>query len=367
MDNSITSQLTSMKSEIEGLMERLEIDAKAQRAQDLEQESSAAGFWNNPDAANKMMQEISRLKAQVERWRGVAGRISDALELATLNDPSLDEELQSETKELTAILEKMSLETLLSGQYDSEDAILAIHAGAGGVDSQDWARMLERMFMRWAEQNNYKLEVLDRSEGEEAGIKSVMMTIQGANAFGWLQSEAGVHRLVRLSPFDAARRRHTSFVKAEVWPDIQGQIDIEIKSEDLRIDTYNAGGAGGQNVQKNDNAVRITHLPTGVVVQCQNERSQLQNKARAMQVLKARLFELKRKAQEADLAALKGENVSAEWGNQIRSYVLHPYQMVKDHRTDYETGNTGAVLDGRLNEFMEAYLRAKIKGVEIPT
>jgi peptide chain release factor 2 len=365
--DSLTSQLSSMKSEIEGLMERLEIDAKAQRSEELEQEASAADFWSNPEAANKTMQEISRLKAQVERWRSVANRINDALELAALNDPSLDEELQSETKELTAILEKMSLETLLSGQYDSEDAILAIHAGAGGVDSQDWARMLERMFIRWAEQNGYKVEVLERSEGEEAGIKSVMMTIQGTNAFGWLQSEAGVHRLVRLSPFDAAHRRHTSFVKVEVWPDIQGQIDIEINPQDLRIDTYNAGGAGGQNVQKNDNAVRITHLPSGVVVQCQNERSQLQNKERAMHVLKARLFEMERKKQEVERAALKGENVSAEWGNQIRSYVLHPYQMVKDHRTDFETGNTNAVLDGRLNEFMEAYLRAKIKGAEIPT
>ncbi len=346
-------------------MQRLEIDGKARRAEELEQASASNDFWSNPDAAQKTMQEISRLKAQVEHWRAVAQRIDDALELATLNDPSLTEELETETKELTTILEKMSLETLLSGQYDSEDAILAIHAGAGGVDSQDWARMLERMFIRWAEQNGYKAEVLERSDGEEAGIKSVMMNIRGANAFGWLQSEAGVHRLVRLSPFDSANRRHTSFVKVEVWPDIQGQIDIEINDKDLRIDTYNAGGAGGQNVQKNDNAVRITHLPTGVVVQCQNERSQLQNKERAMQVLKARLFELKRKAQEADLAALKGENISAEWGNQIRSYVLHPYQMVKDHRTDYETGNTNAVLDGRLNEFMEAYLRTKINGASL--
>ncbi|MFN8373956.1 MAG: peptide chain release factor 2 [Anaerolineae bacterium] len=364
--DSVTSQLMAMKAEIQGLMERLEIDARANRAEELQQQAEAAEFWNNPDAAQKTMQEIARLNDQVNHWRVVANRINDALELAVLDDASLDAELESETKELTTILEKMSLETLLSGQYDEEDAILAIHAGAGGVDSQDWARMLERMFVRWAEQNGYKVEVLERSDGEEAGIKSVMMSIRGGNAFGWLQSEAGVHRLVRLSPFDAANRRHTSFVKVEVWPDIQGQIEIEINEKDLRIDTYNAGGAGGQNVQKNDNAVRITHLPTGVVVQCQNERSQLQNRERAMQVLKARLFEMERKKKEAERAALKGENVSAEWGNQIRSYVLHPYQMVKDHRTEYETGNTAAVLDGRLNEFMEAYLRAKISGAKIP-
>jgi peptide chain release factor 2 len=354
-----------MKKEIDGMMERLAIAAKAQRAVDLEHEATTAGFWSNPDAAQKTMQEITQLKSQVAHWQRIANRINDALELAKLNDPSLDAELQVETNELVEIVEKMSLETLLSGQYDGENAIVAIHAGAGGVDSQDWAQMLARMYLRWAEENKYKVEILDESKGDEAGIKSMMFSVRGANAFGWLQSEAGVHRLVRLSPFDSAHRRHTSFVKVELWPDIQGDIDIEINEKDLRIDTYNAGGAGGQNVQKNDNAVRITHLPTGVVVQCQNERSQLQNKQRAMQVLKSRLFEMERRKQEQELSALKGENVSAEWGNQIRSYVLHPYQMVKDHRTEHETGNTSAVLDGRLNEFMEAYLRSKINGASL--
>jgi peptide chain release factor 2 len=220
--------------------------------------------------------------------------------------------------------------------------------------------MLERMYLRWAEQNHFKTEILDRSDGEEAGIKSMMMSVRGDYAYGYLRSEQGVHRLVRLSPFDSASRRHTSFAKVELYPDIQEDIDIEINESDLRIDTYRASGAGGQHVQKNDTAVRITHLPTGIVVQCQNQRSQAQNRDRAMQILKARLFELEQRKQEAELAALKGDNVDAGWGNQIRSYVLHPYQMVKDHRTDHEVGNVNAVLDGRLNDFMEAYLRMNI-------
>jgi len=220
--------------------------------------------------------------------------------------------------------------------------------------------MLERMYIRWAEQSGYKIDILDRSDGEEAGIKSVTMSVSGDYAYGYLQSEQGVHRLVRLSPFDSASRRHTSFAKIELWPDIQEDIDIEINESDIRVDTYRASGAGGQHVQKNDTAVRMTHVPTGVVVQCQNQRSQAQNRERALQILKARLFEMERRRQEAEMAALKGENVDAGWGNQIRSYVLHPYQMVKDHRTNHEDGNTSAVLDGRLNPFMESYLRAKI-------
>jgi peptide chain release factor 2 len=255
----------------------------------------------------------------------------------------------------------MSLQTLLSGAHDNENAILAIHAGAGGTEAQDWAQMLERMYLRWAEQNGHKVEIIERSDGEEAGLKSVMISVKGEYAFGYLQSEQCVHRLVRISPFDAANRRHTSFAKVELWPDIQGNIDIEINEKDLKIDTYRAGGAGGQHIQKNDTAVRITHIPTGIVVQCQNQRSQMQNRERALQILKARLFEMERQKQEAELAHLKGENVDAGWGNQGRSYVLHPYQLVKDHRTSYETGNTGAVLDGRLNDFMEAYLRWRIQ------
>jgi peptide chain release factor 2 len=306
------------------------------------------------------MRQASKLRSQIDPWNKITAHINDTLELAEFDDDDMLEELTAETEELTKIVNKMSFEAMFSGEYDNEDAILAIHAGAGGTDSQDWAAMLERMYIRWAEQSGYKIDIIDRSDGEEAGIKSITMSINGSYAYGYLRSEQGVHRLVRLSPFDAARRRHTSFAKIELWPDIQDDIDIEINEKDVRVDTYRASGAGGQHVQKNDTAVRLTHIPTGIVVQCQNQRSQLQNRTRAMQILKARLFEIKQQQQIEEVAALKGENVDAGWGNQIRSYVLHPYQMVKDHRTDFEVGNTGAVLDGHLIGFMEAYLRSQI-------
>jgi peptide chain release factor 2 len=355
--NNMINTLTNLKKTVDDLQQRLNIAQKKERAEALETQAGASEFWNDPDEAQKTMQELSRLQAEVEPWDKVAQRLDDALELARMDDDSLIDELSQEVSILSTQVDKMSVQALLSGPHDAENAILAIHAGAGGTDSQDWGQMLERMYLRWSEQNGYKVEIIERMEGEEAGIKSVTMSIKGPNAYGYLRSEAGVHRLVRLSPFDAANRRHTSFVKVELWPDIQGQIDIEINERDLRIDTYRAGGAGGQHVQKNDTAVRITHVPTGIVVQCQNERSQAQNRERALQILKARLFEIETQKQEAELAELKGENINAEWGNQIRSYVLHPYQLVKDHRTNYEIGNTGAVLDGRLNDFMEAYLR----------
>jgi peptide chain release factor 2 len=360
--SQLISQLTALKEEIADLSAQLNIEARTQRADDLEQKSGEADFWNNAESAQKTMQELSKLRAEIEPWQKTSTRIQDALELAQLEDDDLETELIAEVTALREVVDKMSLQAMLSGLYDREDAILAIHAGAGGTDSQDWAAMLERMYLRWANDNGYKVEVVERTDGEEAGIKSVTLNVKGDFAFGYLRSEQGVHRLVRLSPFDAASRRHTSFAKVELWPDIQGEINIEINLEkDVRIDTYRSSGAGGQNVQKNDTAVRMTHLPTGIVVQCQNQRSQLQNRERALQILKARLFEIERKKQEAELAALKGENVDAGWGNQIRSYVLHPYQMVKDHRTDYEVGNVNAVLDGRLNDFMENYLRSHIE------
>jgi peptide chain release factor 2 len=251
---------------------------------------------------------------------------------------------------------------MLSGEYDRGDALLAIHAGAGGTDSQDWAEMLERMYLRWAENHGYRTEILDTTEGEEAGIKSVTIAVDGPYAFGYLRPEKGVHRLVRLSPFDAAHRRHTSFALVEVLPQVEDDVEVEINPNDLRIDTYRSAGAGGQNVQKNDTAVRITHLPSGIVVTCQNERSQVQNRENAMRVLRARLLEMKQQEQEEQLAILRGEYTKAEWGSQIRSYVLHPYQMVKDHRTEYETGNTQAVLNGDLDGFIEAYLRYRLGG-----
>ena len=357
--SNLTNQFAAMKSQIDSLMHKLDIEQKSERAKVLEQQAAQPDFWDNADEAQKLMQEMSKLKSQVEPWWRVSNRINDALELAEMDDADLESELNQEVEQLNQVIEQMSFQAMLSGPYDDEDSILVIHAGAGGTDSQDWAEMLERMYFRWAEQNGYKVEILERSDGDEAGIKSVMMSVRGSYTYGYLRSEQGVHRLVRLSPFDSASRRHTSFAKVELWPDIQTDIDVEINDSDLRIDTYRASGAGGQHVQKNDTAVRITHVPTGIVVQCQNQRSQAQNRDRAMQILKARLFEMERQKQEAELAALKGENVDAGWGNQIRSYVLHPYQMVKDHRTNFEDGNTSAVLDGRLTPFMEAYLRGK--------
>lgn len=359
LENLITT-LEAMQSEIADMMGRVNIRGKAERIAQLEAQAAAPDFWSNPEAAQKVMQETSRLRQEVEHWQLIAGRVNDAHELALLDDESINAELTVEVENLRDLVERISLQALLNGPHDIENAILAIHAGAGGTDSQDWAQMLERMYLRWAEQNQYKVEIIERMEGEEAGLKSVTMSIKGDYAYGYLQSEQGVHRLVRISPFDSAHRRHTSFTKVELWPDIQGAIDIEINEKDLRIETYRSSGAGGQNVQKNDTAVRLIHEPTGLVVAVQNQRSQGQNRERALQILKSRLFEIELKKREEELSILKGENVNAEWGNQIRSYVLHPYHIVKDHRTGYEDGNTDAVLDGRLNPFMDAYLQAKV-------
>ena len=280
--------------------------------------------------------------------------------MAKLEDEGLSEELEKEVEALEQELEKRSFTAMLSGRHDRENALLAIHAGAGGTDSQDWAEMLERMYLRWAESSGYETEIIDLTEGEEAGIKSVTIAVDGEYAYGYLRSEKGVHRLVRLSPFDAAHRRHTSFALVEVLPQIaMDDPEVEIDPGDLKIDIFKSSGAGGQNVQKNATAVRITHIPTGIVVSCQNERSQLQNRENALRVLRARLLELKQAEKEEEVALLRGEYTKAEWGSQIRSYVLHPYQMVKDHRTEYERGNAQSVLDGDLDGFMEAYLKQK--------
>ena len=305
------------------------------------------------------MKQYNAIKNEVDSWRSFSHRLNDALELAQLDDESLRAELETEISAIEAELEKRSFTTMLSGKFDHDSAILAIHAGAGGTDSQDWAAMLERMYLRWAESRGYETEMLDITEGEEAGIKSVTIAVDGEYAFGYLRSEKGVHRLVRLSPFDAAHRRHTSFALVEVLPQVaMDEAEIDIDPGDLKVDVFRSSGAGGQNVQKNATAVRITHLPTGIVVTCQNERSQTQNREFAMRILRARLLELRQAEKEEERAVLRGEYTKAEWGSQIRSYVLHPYQMVKDHRTDYETGNTQAVLDGNLDEFMESYLRS---------
>jgi peptide chain release factor 2 len=326
----------------------------------LEAQAADPNLWNSPENAKTLMQELTRLKERVGAWRGLERRVRDALELAELGDESLRADLEKETAAVEADVSRMDLDALLSGPYDDSDAFLSIHAGAGGTDSQDWAAMLERMYLRWAELRGYSAEILDRMPGEEAGIKSVTLSAKGPHAYGYLKAEKGVHRLVRLSPFDSANRRHTSFALVEVYPQIEQSEGIEIPAADLKIETYRSSGAGGQNVQKNETAIRITHLPTGLVVTCQNERSQTQNRENAMRVLRSRLLDIQRETQAKELAAIKGEHVKAEWGSQIRSYVLHPYQMVKDHRTEHETGNTAAVLNGEIDEFIEAYLRSKI-------
>jgi peptide chain release factor 2 len=308
--------------------------------------------------AQGMMRRLSSLREEVERWNTLAQRVQDTLELSELGDESLEAELTTETAALEREIGPLEFRLLLSGPHDQNDAILAIHAGAGGTDAQDWAEMLLRMYLRWAEAGGYEADVVDRLYGEEAGVKRVMITVSGPYAYGYLRAERGVHRLVRLSPFDAAHRRHTSFTLVEVWPDLGDEIPVTIDPHDLQIDTFRASSAGGQHMQKNETAVRITHVPTGIVVSCQNERSQTQNRETAMRVLRARLIELEEGKRRAEIAELKGEHVDARWSNQIRSYVLHPYQMVKDHRTDYETGNVQAVLDGRLDNLMEAYLRS---------
>ena len=306
------------------------------------------------------MKQISNLKEEVEEWQTLRENITDTLELAQLGDTSMQEELERETKLIEVEVARREFEAMLSGPYDRGDALLAIHAGAGGTDSQDWAEMLQRMYLRWAERNGYQTDILDTTPGEEAGIKSTTVSVGGRYAYGYLRAEKGVHRLVRLSPFDSAHRRHTSFAMVEVLPRVEDNSDIKINNDDLRIDVFRSSGAGGQNVQKNATAIRITHIPTGIVVSCQNERSQLQNKQNAMTVLRSRLLEIKQQEQDEKIAQLRGEYQKAEWGSQIRSYVLHPYQMVKDHRTDYETGNTQAVLDGDLDGFIEAYLRSQV-------
>ena len=305
------------------------------------------------------MKRISNLDDQIREWSTLQTQVEGLSALWELDDGSLTEEINRHVVELEELVAKKEISLLLSGRYDHGNALLAIHAGAGGTDSQDWAGMLERMYLRWAENSGYKTEVLDRTMGEEAGIKSVTISVSGKLAYGYLKAEKGVHRLVRLSPFDAAHRRHTSFALVEVLPEIEGNDDIVIRPEDIEIEVYKSSGAGGQNVQKNMTAVRIIHLATGLVVTCQNERSQTQNRESALKVLRSRLFELQQQAHADEISDLKGEFKKVEWGSQIRSYVLHPYQMVKDHRTDYETGNTQSVLDGNLDEFIEAYLRMR--------
>ena len=310
------------------------------------------------------MRQLGAAKDVVQTWRQLEKKVTELRDMTTLaieeNDLSLQREIQRETEKVASQLDELELRLILSDEYDVRDAILALHAGAGGTESQDWAEMLLRMYLRWAERHEYQAEILDTSPGEEAGIKSATVEVKGDYAYGYLKSEYGVHRLVRLSPFNADHARHTSFVLVEVLPEAEEEVDIQISPDDLKIDAFRSSGPGGQHMQKTSSAVRITHLPTGLIVTCQSQRSQYQNKESAIKVLYARLLQLERAKREAEKAQLKGKRIEAGWGNQIRSYVLHPYRMVKDHRTDYETSNATAVLDGELDEFITAYLRSKV-------
>jgi peptide chain release factor 2 len=337
-----------------------DVDTDLAKIAELEAVTAEPDFWQDPAQAQEVMRQLTKLRNGVAIWETIGKHLHETMELVQLGDEELYDELARETEVLTKQVNDLEFRTLFSGEYDDEKAILAIHAGAGGTESQDWAQMLQRMYLRWAETHGFETEILDESPGDEAGIKSVLMSVDGDYVYGRLKSERGVHRLVRISPYDASSRRHTSFAKVEVWPDVAEDIEIEVDEKDLRIDRFRSSGAGGQHVQKNETAIRITHLPTGIVVSCQNQRSLTQNMETAMKILKAQLFDLERRKQQEEVAALKGEVVNAEWGNQIRSYVLHPYKMVKDHRTDHEVGNAQAVLDGRLDDFMEAYLKEQV-------
>ncbi len=310
------------------------------------------------------MRQVTTLRQKVEPWRALQRRTADALDLAALAaqeaDPELGDELRAEAESIEQAYEEMEFRVALSGEHDPGHALLSVYAGAGGTESQDWAEMLLRMYLRWADQNGYRVEMLDRMEGEGAGIKSATLEIQGEYAYGYLKSEKGPHRLVRISPFDSANRRHTSFAGVEVMPVLDDDVDIDIDPNDIDMEVYRASGAGGQHVQKNSTAVRLIHRPSGIVVTCQNERSQMQNREQAMKVLKARLYERERERLERERQQIAGTHKTAEWGNQIRSYVLHPYQMVKDHRTSAETSNTQGVLDGELEMFINAYLKSQL-------
>ena len=321
----------------------------------------APGFWDDPDRSNKQMKELKNMKDTVGVYEKLATQYDDILTLIQMgyeeNDESLIPEIQEELDEFKKEFDELRIGTLLSEEYDKNNAILKLNAGAGGTESCDWCSMLYRMYTRWAERKGFQVEVLDFLDGDEAGIKSVTFQVNGINAYGYLKSEKGVHRLVRISPFNAQGKRQTSFVSLDVMPDIEEDLDVEIDEKDLRIDTYRSSGAGGQHINKTSSAIRITHIPTGTVVQCQNERSQFQNKDKAMQMLKAKLYLLKQEANVEKLSDIRGEVKDIGWGNQIRSYVLQPYTMVKDHRTDVESGNVDAVLDGSLDTFINGYLK----------
>ncbi len=346
-------------------MNLFDIEKSTKQLKDLENETLKEDFWKDSKNSSKILSQIKKLKSKCNDFKEIKIEIENLEELTELINLEPDEELAKEiiknTKRLEKSVEKLELTSILSGKYDGNNAILTIHPGAGGTESQDWAEMLYRMYTRWANKNNYEVKELDYLDGEEAGLKSVTFEVIGDNAYGYLKSEKGIHRLVRISPFDSGGRRHTSFASVEVLPEITDDIEIEINPDDLRVDTYRASGAGGQHINKTSSAVRITHIPTNIVVSCQSERSQIQNRETAMRMLKSRLLDLKEKEHKEKIEDLQGEQKDIAWGSQIRSYVFCPYTMVKDHRTNYEVGNVEAVMDGEIDGFIESYLKYSIK------
>ncbi|MGG4394250.1 peptide chain release factor 2 [Paenibacillus thiaminolyticus] len=365
IDASVRHQLRDIAAKLTNLRGSLDFDLKQEMISNYEEKMSAPDFWDDNERAQGLISELNAIKGIVEEYGKLQQDYEDTqmmLELADEeNDEGLAQELGESVKQLHERVEQFELQLLLSEPYDKMNAILELHPGAGGTESQDWGQMLLRMYTRWAEQRGFKVEVLDYLPGDEAGIKSVTLLIKGYNAYGYLKAEKGVHRLVRISPFDSSGRRHTSFVSCDVVPEITDDVDIEVRTEDLKIDTYRASGAGGQHINTTDSAVRITHIPTGIVVTCQTERSQIKNRERAMTLLRSKLYERKIEEQQKQLAEIRGDQMDIAWGSQIRSYVFHPYSMVKDHRTQVETGNVGAVMDGDIGEFIEAYLRTLIQ------
>ena len=359
--DEIKYRLTPYEKELDEIKDALDLQNKEERIIELERTMEAPGFWDDMDKAQKYMKELKNLKDSIETYNNLKSLYDDILVLIEMGEESEDAEIAEEAKssmdEFASKVDEVKIKTLLSGEYDKYNAILKLNAGAGGTESCDWTSMLYRMYTRWAESKGFTTQVLDFLEGEEAGIKSITVQINGENAYGYLKSERGVHRLVRISPFNAAGKRQTSFASCDVMPDIEEDLDVEINDDDIRIDTYRSSGAGGQHINKTSSAIRITNLPTGIVVQCQNERSQLQNKDKAMKMLKAKLYLLKQQEEQEKKSGIRGEIKEIGWGSQIRSYVMQPYTMVKDHRTNEETGNVSSVLDGNIDQFINAYLK----------
>ena len=363
MLEDLKPQLGELRKKLDQMGVSLEVPAKEAKIAELEYKMGEPTFWDDAEKAQKINQELNDVKISVDKYKNLVSKFEDAQTLWEMavedGDESLEEEIREVADKVADGLENLQLEVLLSGPYDANNAILTLHAGAGGTEAQDWTQMLLRMYGRWAERHGFTVETADLLPGDEAGVKSATLFIKGHNAYGFLKSEKGVHRLVRISPFDANARRHTSFSACDIMPEIDDAVEVDINMADVRVDTYRASGAGGQHINKTSSAVRMTHEPTGIVVQCQNERSQLQNREQCLKMLRAKLFELEQEKKEAELAKLEGDQQNIEWGSQIRSYVFQPYTMVKDHRTNQETGNVQAVMDGDIDPFIRAYLSAK--------